>query len=304
MIFKVECEVESTTPLLKELEIECGDKIVVLKPKNNLLSSILIKKRIENIEKFRAEIVTEAPGKHLIKMHADQEIVDDIFNDFRELESLLPLDYGVKKIYWEFTNKAPKIEYEPESEEERKLLKVLGYHFTKDYLENKRPIDPNRIKHIFENKHKLAELIVPLAFLREGTNYFHDFRYVYSFYNFYFIIEDLYANGKFDENGFLKECGQSTELLHFVKDAYEKLGQMHKQKIKSLLDERSFSENPIDLLKLIFRIRGNLHHFGSKSTRAHGTPFNQKEFESPAIFLMSIVLPLLILKINQTLKAA
>jgi len=303
MIFKVECEVESTTPLFKELEINCGEKILVLKPKNNILSSIVIKKRIENIEKFKSEIGKDAQDKPFIKINTDKDVLDDFINDFRELESILPMYYGVKKIYWESTHKAPKIDCEPESKEEAELLQVFSRHITKSYPENKRPIDPNHIKYIFETKHKLDELIVLLAFFREGVNYYHDFTYVYSFYNFYFIIEDLYANGKFDENGFLEECGKSLELLNFIKHAYEKLDSRHRQKIKSLLGERGFSEESLDLLKLIFRIRGNLHHFGSKSTQKHGTPFNQEEFESPAFLLMSIVLHALILKIHQRLQS-
>jgi hypothetical protein len=305
MIFKVECEVESTTPLDKELEINCGDKTVVLKPKNNILSFIIIKKRVTNIESFKSGTSKDEQGKFSINVGYAKEVRDEFINDFQELESILPLDYGVKKIYWgEFPHKGAKIHIEPENEEERKLSKVLYHQIKPFYPDNERPIDSNHVKYIFENKHKLRELIVSLAFFREGLNDYHEFRYAHSFCNFYFIIEDLYANGKSDENGFINECGKSSELLNFVKRAYDELEPEHKQKIKSLLDERHFSEEPLKLLTLIFRIRGELHHFGSKSTQKHGTPFNQEEFESHACFISSIVYPALLQKISQKLQTA
>lgn len=300
MILKIECDVDSTVPLENDITIQCKDKTVILKPKNKILSSIQITKKVSTAQKCKTQIV-KINGRDTLNIDIDEQLFDELIKDFRDLESILPLDHGLKRIYWQNGMKRPRIDFEPENEEEKKDIEVWGISSSSSYPVIENSINPKYIQYLFENKHELKDLIIPLAFYREGISEFRDFRYIYAFNNFYYIIEDIYAKGEFKEPRFIDNCIKSPEFISCVEYAYNS-DNNHKIKIKALLAERQLSETSKDLLKLIFRVRGSLHHYGSKNNQKQITPFNHLDYEPMAFLLMSIVLQALLIEIGKALK--
>lgn len=298
------CNVESTSTLSNEISINYENKELTLKrDAESHFNQIIIKQKIQDGE-YVSALEKDKNGELVAKISVKPELFEEMLSDLQYLESFLSIDFGIVKIYWGQGGTPPELSFEPESEEEKSKLGVYSIQHKKEYPEIRKEIRKEAVEQFIRNKQHLQNLIFPVAFLREGMDQFNNFKYIYAFYNFYFVLEDLYANGKFDEHGFLSECKKSTSLIQTVSKAYNTLDPRHKNNIKRLLDERTFKETSEDLLKLLFRIRGSIHHFGSKSTQKHGTPFNHANFESPAFFILSIVLPLVILAILESYKNA
>ena len=286
MIFSLECEVKSTVTLKNELTIICDEKTIIFKPNNNILSSIQIKKKVKEGQKCsNYEIKTAIKRHHNVIIDVDKDLVEDIKSDFRNLESILCLDYGIEKIFWE----TPKLVFEPENEQEKENLLFKDLKPSKKYIVNATPLNPEHVKYLFNNKDKLNRYMIPLAFLREGLNEYRDFRYIYAYYNFYFIIEDLFADGEWKADKFIQKCKESKDFIKYSTIIY-KSDEKFKLKIKKWLDIYNYPETPEGFCKLIFKVRGSLHHFANKNSQKQGTPFNHADYEVMAYFLMSIVM--------------
>lgn len=111
-----------------------------------------------------------------------------------------------------------------------------------------------------------------------------------SYYYFYFVIEDFYANGKSGARGVLTEFQKSTEFLQVAANALNMVFQdeRHRQNLIKFFKEEDCEVTPSGLQKLLYHIRGNLHHYYSKSPKTRGTPYNQKEYESIALTAMTV----------------
>ncbi len=119
---------------------------------------------------------------------------------------------------------------------------------------------------------------------------FNSFRYINAFYNFYFVIEDLYGKGKTKNFGIEKEFKKNKTFRDLVEWMInnDKISGRHKRNIKSFLLEEHKSYNVDGIIELIIKVRGNLHHFSSKSSKHTGTPLNNKDFESMAFLLLGL----------------
>ena len=51
-----------------------------------------------------------------------------------------------------------------------------------------------------------------MSFWREGSNDFEEGHFINAFYNFYFVLEGMYADGKFKTDPVVAEFKKSAEL--------------------------------------------------------------------------------------------
>jgi len=249
---------------------------------DNRLERITIWKDIigKDIEKYRGEIYRKDGIIH-INMGGDAELEEKIINEFRLLESNLSfISRGaLKKIDWENVEE----EFISQNEEEKQIVTVYSFKSSKGkYLRTKAKINERVLEHYVIEGQKYDELAIPKAFWREGFNHHKNGQYIQAFYNYYFIIEGFYANGKTGKKEVLKEFSRSKELLHVLNKTLEKFDEKnrHGKKLRSMLEEINCASNNAGLSKLLFRVRGRVHHFSNKSRKTVGTPFNQKEFET------------------------
>ena len=63
----------------------------------------------------------------------------------------------------------------------------------------------------------------------------------------------------------------------------------HAINLRQYFENFACEETPRGLGELLFEMRGALHHYSSRSTRAKGTPFNQNDFETIALLAMHLV---------------
>jgi len=235
-----------------------------------------------DIEKFKSEISKKNGIIHL-KVGGDAEVKNKIKNEYQLLESNLSfISQGIlRKIHWDKV----KEEFIPQNEEEKKYIKVFSFKTTEEYSDPKATIKETILKHYVINGAKYEQLAIPKAFWREGINYFKKFQYIQAFYNYYFIIEGLYANGKSGEKEVLKEFAKSSELSEICEKTLNqfKKDKRHGKKLIEMMNEENCPNDKFGLQRLLFKIRGRLHHYSKKSSKSVSTPFSQREFETVAL---------------------
>ncbi len=211
-----------------------------------------------------------------------RQIVDEL----QRLESNLGVFIvgGVTRIRWDEAYCEPI----PETPEERAVVNTPAHQIIKRY-----EIAPYLI-----GQELIQEAIDPIydslqalgAFWREGMRQYAQLAYVPAFYNFYFVIEDLFADGKTAEKEVFKSFAKYPEFAEICREVIDELRKEDRlvASLMRFLHQEKCELNVSGVQRLLFRMRGNLHHFFRKSPRTRGTPFNQHEFEGLTKISMEI----------------
>lgn len=307
MKYSVQCTVDAKISLKGEIQIDHnGKKFVFCPDKNGILTEIKIIADVKNPEAFRSTI-TESSEKNVkahLEVKRDKGLVDSMIRDFQEMESMLAFCGNLKKINWE----AAKDEIICETELERKDIQIFGTQLIKDYSDPVREIDEKTLRDLISKKERFSSLITPMAFWREGNNDYKSLRYINAFFNFYFVLEGLYGNGKTKNVAVENEFKQSTNFGSFVEWFIDLLNSAPKHflNLHKMLSFRHKKMDADGLIHLLVATRGDLHHFADSSSKKQGTPFNQSEFESIAWMALGLATRAILQKIvdiNQSFSA-
>lgn len=303
MKLEFKCKVRSKTYIGNSvLETSINGKDFTLVPdEKGLLKEIVITTPIPDSKKIISKITPSKspPAKHEINISIDEEIVDVINNLLQYLESTLSFSANLEKISWE----EPDLKFIPETEQDKADVNVLSFSSQRSYPDEEKILTLDAFRDIVLEKEKYEFLTVVKSFYREGKREFNSFRYINAFYNFYFVIEDLYGNGKTKNFDIEKEFKKNNDFRSFVEWMMTKnIEGRHKKNIEKFLSEENKSFDIDGLIELIVRVRGNLHHFSTKSTKHKGTPLNQQDFESIAFLLLGISVRSILQKIYERNK--
>lgn len=291
MKLSLECSIKGKVKIGKELRVMEGSKEYLLIPDSEgWLSKIKIIKKVDVPGKYTAKV---GPGKgeanHEIRITGDREERMELIREFQELEGILSFDTigSLQSIEWD----APITELIAETEEEGKQVQVSGIGFEKEYPEYPASLDEEGFTTIIRNKENYVSLIVPQAFFREGANEFASMRYINAFYNFYFILEGLYGKGKTRNKDVAKEFKESAEFRGFVDSAIKDFNDKyppHRVRIERFCKEESVLYDTDGIIDLLWKVRGNLHHYSSRSSKRQGTPLDNEDFESIAFLALGL----------------
>jgi len=303
MKLEFKCKVQSKTYIgnsILETSI-IGKEFVLIPDEKGLLKEIVIRAQVPNSKKIISKITpSKSPGvKHEVNIELDEGVVDEIKNLLQYLESTLSFSANLEKISWE----EPDLKFIPENEQDKANINILSFSSQKSYPEDEKMLTLDAFREIVLEKEKYEFLTVIKSFYKEGKREFNSFRYINAFYNFYFVIEDLYGNGKTKNFDVEKEFKNDKNFRSFVEWMMEKnLDGRHKKNIEKFIQEEHKSYDADGLIELIVRVRGNLHHFSAKSTKHKGTPLNQQDFESIAFLLMGLSVRSILQKIYERNK--
>ncbi len=288
----IKCKIEANTFIghsVLNTEID-GKEYSLIPNDSGLLSEIIIKTKSPDIDKQIAKISPVAypsPAKHALTIQLSEKDIDEVRKLLQDIESSLSFSANLKKIYWE----EPEYMFIPETEEERRNINVMSFQkVNKGYSEATAILTIHDFTDMINNRSKYQFLTTVKAFHREGIREYNSFRYINAYYNFYFVIEDLYASGKtknYEVENELKRDESFREIVEWMMNN-KNIKDMHLVNIKRFLAEEHKTYDVDGLIELIVRVRGNLHHFSSKSSKRKGTPLNQNDFESMAFFLMGL----------------
>lgn len=289
MKYSLECRVDSKIFMERGLKIVRGKKEYIFTPNNDgMLAFIKIITQVDNPERFYSKI---EDGDEKVKLHIaierDATLYDELESDFQYIESALAFIGKLQRIHWS----DPKQEWIPETDEEKSKLKVFSAHFTRKPSEIPTRLKDECFVDVLRQKDRFDCLTTLKSFYRKGKNSFDQALYIDAFYNFYFIIEDLFGEGKTKNKQIEESFKTSTELKRIIKwimDTFINTNEKHHKSISNILREKNLQNTPEGIIKLLIRMRGQLHHYTSKSSLKQPTPFVQMDFESLAFLVMGI----------------
>ncbi len=233
------------------------------------------------------KVTTLEPGRHEITIPR-QPIVEELRAALQAIEGFGSIFLGIQKIEWE----NPEISWTPESDSEKGAVELLSISSDREYAPDVVPIDQNSIRLAVELYQKNPRLIVPMAFYREGSNEYRSFRYINAFYNWYFVLEDLYGKGKTKnkdvEKAFLASPVLTQAVDLTVREFKQKSNDRHRSTLELELHSHGRKLELKDLVRHLVWTRGRLHHFSQDNPQARAIPFSHQEFESIAYFLMVV----------------
>jgi hypothetical protein len=263
-------------------------------------NEIKITKRVANWRDSLLHIVvhtqTPQPSANIRSLDETPEEtnseIEDLRDLLRHLESFCGYVFDVNYIDW----RCPKLEWIPESEEEKAGLTVSECDIHRRFAPEPRDIDPKRLAKAVLNRAQMSYLDIPLSFFREGKADYRQGRYINAFFNFYFFIEGLYADGRSSEPEVIGRFLQSDQMKRAAELTVEHFESMtdphggrHVLNLRVFLRELGFAWNPEGLLHLLVRMRNLLHHYSHKSRGVRrGHPLNQAEYESLAALAMTL----------------
>ena len=292
MKFGIKCRVDSNTEIgKKQIQVTVdGMDFTLMSSEDGLLNELTVIVGTDKGNEFTSQVTPSndpAKGQWILTIDVDQQIYNALMGMVQYLEASLSFLSGVKKIYWDEAETV----IIPENEEERTKYNVTNFSVTRKYPEGRSRLTVGELKTFIKQKSKLEPFTVTKLFHRDGMTEFGSFRYIQAFYNFYFVLEDLYGEGK-TQNKDIEQKFKSNQILRDIiqniLDNVIKTNRNHLQSILNFLQEENKGFNVDGIIELIVRVRGNLHHYSRKSTKRKGTPLNQRDFESMAYLLMGI----------------
>lgn len=209
-----------------------------------------------------------------------------VIEEMQRIESLISFHAGhpVKRIRWH----EPETTLVPETPEEEKRVQFWGVSHARVVPETPIEVEKDFLQQIVAVAPRFSEIVVPLAFWREGMNHMDRGEFVLAFNNHYFVLEDFYADGKSGQGPVLKAFARSAEFrticAHALQEGRFKADDA--ESLRELFEREQCGWDPSGLQRLLFRMRGNAHHYSAKSGGPHPTPFTQGRFETIALLTM------------------
>lgn len=293
MRYRIKAAVKGNIFIEASISFESGSyKFEFQSSDQGKLETISVSKEVPRgkLESFRGSI-TPATGDEptSIAVGTDLEMHEELVEQLQMVESAMSYStrFSLQKVDWE----TPDQEYVAETEEDNQILGVSAFTYGRDYPPTLTRVEEKTLRPLIELAPEYDELRVAKAFWREGMSHFHAFQFVPAFYQFYFVIEDFFANGKSGKNSVMSEFRKSSQFKEICGSSLAEINKepRHAVSLRNYFDKFGCEETPEGLAELLFEMRGALHHYSSRSTRAKGNPFNQKDFETIALLTMHLV---------------
>jgi hypothetical protein len=222
-----------------------------------------------------------------------EPFLDIVIEEVRAIRGALAL-WGVVDIDVD----QPLREFLPETPEETAACQITSIRYQRRDRE-KLPIVPNTTDLLIRcivSRGKLAPYEVPLEFHRRGVDDRYREQYVEAIFNFFFVLEYLFAGGKFRSAQVVENFLASPELLAGLAEARTQfLGAIQSEDLAKRFREKYGDQSDEEIVQTIVELRGKLHHQSIKRTNWH--PALQKEFEMDADLLGAVCQSVLMAKV-------
>lgn len=185
----------------------------------------------------------------------------------------------------------PRLEWIPENEEEREkiILKDLNHQVSESI--SPLPLSFDLLARSLLIASDLYGYDVPLSFFRQAVVDFHREQYRFSFYNYFFILETMFADGKFREKEVLASFSNAEGLLQAVTKSRDSILSKNRSIHVPFLDFLEKNEKPLDILRKIIRKRGESHHHTLNRSSWH--PDNQSILKYEAMLLHHVCMDIM-----------
>ena len=235
---------------------------------------------------------TVEPGKGIAKLAinigGDEELNNLLISQLRNVET--ELAFSTRGAFWMVGWNNVAFEFLPETSEDNELITISGFSLSKRYPPMPTDVTLRGFNALIELVDEKSYLLIPKGFWQQGMNFFRTYNYIQAFYSFFFILEDLIAEGKTSEKKVLKRFEESSEFHNASEDAFTKLkkNERHRKNLEKFLAEENLEFKVESLPRFIFLMRGRTHHYSGKNRKTQATPHNQKDFESISFLAMLV----------------
>jgi len=237
--------------------------------------------------RFQTKVgLTAAPGTvSRIVIGADPVIHEMLIRTIQAFESHVSFmtEHALRRLRWD----KPTAYWDPETEDEVPLVQLTKFQEEKYLNPRGARVKPDVLAGMGEKSQLLSELAVYKSFFREGSSELESFRHIQAFYDFYFVLEGFYAEGKSAEREVLKAFTANPELTALAEETLRAFTDHDETpSLRRFLVEERCRWDVEGLLQLLVRLRGRLHHFQPRSPRLQPTPFEQESFRSVALVVL------------------
>jgi hypothetical protein len=217
--------------------------------------------------------------------HPELERIQD---ELRVIEGLLSI-YGVSAIGID----SPDESWEPETEKERDQLQVFSFG------QKREPVPDNELAVVsfdvvarsFLAAPRAVSAEVALSFYRKGRNDFLERRHIEAIYDFYFMFESLFGQGKTNNYQVKSELKKSNRF----RDAIENLlaepnplaGFRPAAETIKEFNRRYRNKSVEEIIDQLVELRGFLHHH-APARPGIWHPEGHKPYECDAMFLVRV----------------
>jgi len=264
-ILKMKCRYEftvsSTLYLDPPLKFQFGRYNFELHNKDKRFSKLIIESEgVRFSEQPRIER-TDNNIPH-IKLPNDPELLF-LKPEMRAIRGALSM-WGVHNIDVE----NPTSSWQPETKEEKKNTTIFSATISKKDREDEPPMKSplDIIIRSIVSRDRLIEYEVPFEFYRRGAEDLYEERYIEAIYDFYFVFEYLWGNGKFRKKEIISQFSSSPQAVASIVHAQENPPDAITS-IKSDLNlyRKNYSDkSPEKIFEYIVDLRGFLHHQSPK----------------------------------------
>lgn len=226
-----------------------------------------------------------SPG---VKLHIETNAyqLPWIKRELRSLQGLLSV-FGFDSIELDH----PSIQWIPETQEESEALKLGAFSTNRSPLPDHEipPVSFDLVARAVMASAAATEIEIPLNFFRRGMLDLRDRQFIEAFYDFFFVVEHLYAKGKFHKAAVVEEFRHSAVLCSFTKEVITDANSMlrHEMVVRTEFEKTYALMTPAEALNRLVELRGQLHHQTPKR-RDNWHPEDQSRYELDALFLQAI----------------
>ncbi len=239
-----------------------------------VLDTDLLPELVEKPETNELDLRWNTPASH-----------PKMLKSLRTLEGFLAV-YGLVSIALDEED----ISWIPESEDDKKKLKLTAFSIRPVKHPTSAFSMPFSVvsRSIIESKSAL-NLEIPLSFYRKGRKDFMEHRYIDAIYDFYFMLETLFGNGKTKNSHISQEFLKSTMLVTFASEVIgdaerNLLARSGRTNLVETFRKRYAEPSGEKFLKQLVILRGFLHHHSIENSRIWN-PSSEYEYEVEAVLL-------------------
>jgi hypothetical protein len=291
----LECSVEGKLRLPGDINTAWfnGKQLIIRRDTDGFATLIRIEGRVEPDDLISMEVIQEA-GKPLhFKGRGGEKIREELENELQLLESTLGVFFHITRIRWE---DAISIAI-PETPEEAAQIQWNNFSVKRNSIEQ--PVREPTLEdfectlHMGYHARSLATI---MSFFREGSADLRTFRHISAFYSFYFVLEGLYANGKFGNKEVRAEFKKSKALLDAITHVLTLPLYIQPPQIKGVVTIDDFlrmvkQPRTVDgVIHMLTWVRGDVHHFVNNPKKLTASPFTHHCYELLASFAHDICL--------------
>jgi hypothetical protein len=182
----------------------------------------------------------------------------------------------------------PEVTWIPSTQQEKEQTDVLGFAMKLRPIgqNTPHPVVLNLLLRTLMARAALAPLHIPLEFCRRGIEDHYYGRYIEAIYDFYFVLEYLFGDGKFNTSGVLKAFTGSKQLCDALLVVRKTLPPEDRDALGCM--EELYLKGDVDaVFSKLISVRGELHHQSIKRKETWD-PSLQGNFKHHATFFRAL----------------